>query len=134
MNYLPLLFILFYILKSKNENFLKNFNLSGIDLNSLSPILSLFGKEDLAEILSSNELSNFLQGKGDIKSLLPLLPKIIATFKNDNSSPFNFSNNSEKENFDNKETFTPTPERLNPIEDIASERILNSLNSYFSAI
>lgn len=106
MNYLPL--ILIASLLMKNGNGFKDL-LGSIDLESLSPLLSLTGLDPSA----LEGIKTLISSNGDFKSLLPLLLK---GFTLNQSAP-----QPVKEQSNN----------LNPIKDIASAEIIGALGNYF---
>ena len=117
MSFLPIILTIVFLL-NKNANF-KDV-LSGFDVESISPLLSLFGvPESAAQTLKSEEFKNVLNGSLDVKTILPLITNLISSFKT--ASPVNAS-----------ETPLNAPEYLNPIKDVASAEILSSLGNYFN--
>ncbi len=120
MGFLPIVLIVVYLLNNKGG--LKDF-LGGIDFESLSPILSLFGADNKTiELLSSPEIKQILSGNADIKTLIPLISTFISSM------------NKVGESFDLKSQENQyTAEYLNPIKDVASDEILSSLGNYFNS-
>ncbi len=120
MSFLPIILILLYMMR-KNPN-LYNL-LSSIDLESISPILELFNVDKkIVEELTSTNFQNFISGNGSFKDILPLLPIL-----------FKYFNKNTPANSDLPSINYPTlNEELNPIKDIASEKILSTLGNYFS--
>lgn len=117
MSFLPIILTIVFLL-NKNANF-KDV-LSGFDVESIAPLLSLFGvPESAAQTLKSEEFKNVLNGSLDVKTILPLITNLISSFKT--ASTANTSENP-----------LITPEYLNPIKDVASPEILSSLGSYFN--
>ena len=118
MSFLPIILIVLFLL---NRNDGMKELLGGLDFKSISPLLSLFGVDEKAvDMLSSPELSDLFNGKGDIKSLIPLLSSFVSTMKNTPSSTLQKPSES-----------TFSPEYLNPIKDVASEEVYSTLNNYF---
>ena len=119
MNFLPLILLLFLLLKKDSNNSILDI-LKNIDPSYLLPILEFLGiKLDGLDILNSEELKCFLSGNGDFKSLIPI---ILPLLKNFNKSP--------------SSSFTPFSEELkseyfSPIKDIAGEEITSGLGNYF---
>ena len=112
MNYLPL--ILIAVLLMKNSSNALDF-IKGLDLDGLSPILSMLGIDKTA-LTSITEL---LSGSGDLKSLLPTLLNAFASSKISESSNLSSS-------------VTPTQASgLNPIKDVAGSQIISTLGNYF---
>lgn len=129
MKILPvLLLLLYFFMKSGNSDSIKNL-ISGADLKSLSPVLSLLGvDENILNAVSSDAVKDFLSGKSDIKSLISLLAPIIASLlkKRENSdsaisAPLNGEKNGE------------IHEGLSPIRDLAGEEIYSTLGNYFNS-
>ena len=121
MGFLPIILIVVYLLNNKGG--LKDF-LGGIDLESLSPILSLLGADNKAiELLSSPEIKQILSGNADIKTLLPLITSFIGSMGK--------SGNADTPTSSSENSFTA--EYLNPIKDLASNEILSSLGNYFNS-
>ena len=90
---------------------------SGLDLNSLAPLLSTFGvDENLIKTLSGEEFKNLLNGNLDLKTLLPLVMNLSSGF-----SPRQ------------TESAQVTPERLEPIKDVATSQIYSTLGNYFES-
>lgn len=119
MGLLPIVLIVVFLLNNKGG--LKDF-LGGVDLKSLSPILSLLGADGkIIDTLSSPEVEKILSGNADIKSLLPLITSLMTK----NIQPL-------KESENKIETEDIVPEYLNPIKDLALQEILSSLGGYFS--
>ena len=117
MSYLVIILVVVFLL-SKNKS---SGILSQIDLDSILPLLSLFGiDEKITSLISSEEIKNLISGNGDIKSIMPLLLNILTSLK---ATP----------TF--KEEVKSEPiiqnEYLNPIKDIASEEIISTLGNYF---
>ena len=92
--------------------------LNGVNIDEIKETLKTFGIEnDLLNGISNELVSDVLSG--NFKAILPMLPAILGVFKN-NSSANNFSENCYSTN-----------EELNPIKDIASEKITSTLGDYF---
>ncbi len=115
MSYL-LVFILIF-------TFIKNGSLSSVlnsvDIDGIKDTLKGLGIENsLLDNVSSDTVNKVLSG--DFKTLLPLIPSIIGLFnKNDN-------------NYTSSESKNVVLEELNPIKDIANDKIINSFGSYFN--
>ena len=106
MNYLPLILIATMLLKNSSD--FKNI-LSSIDLEGLSPLLSLTGLD--ASALES--VKALLNSNGDLKTLLPLIMK-----------GFLKSDTPQRE--------SAKPQEFEPILDVASAEIISALGNYFS--
>ena len=118
MSYLPIILIVVYLLNNKGN--LKDF-IGDFDFESISPLLSLFGvNENLLKTLSSLDIKNVLQGNADIKSILPLIINLASSM-----------NNHGQQVSEVNDSFTTTPEALEPIKDLAPEQIISSLGNYF---
>ncbi len=118
MSFLPIILIVLFLL---NRNGGVKELLGGLDFKSISPLLSLFGMDEkTVDMLSSPELSDLFSGKGDIKSLIPLLSSFMSTMK---STPPTTNEKANESSF--------SPEYLNPIKDVASEEVYSTLNNYF---
>ena len=115
MNYLPIVLIIaFFMLKNKDALNL----ISGLDLQTLTPLLNLLGvNEEMLKTLINPELISTIQSGGDIKTLLPTIIKTINAF-NSNTS--------------NVATKTNVGENLKPIEEFAGNEVLGALGNYFS--
>ena len=123
MSFLPIILMLIFLMRKNPESFYGILN--SLDLESIAPILELFGiDKKIVEELSSTNFLNFINGNGSIKDLLPLLPMFLKYF-NFNKPPSTFT-----DNFD-KNTYVLN-EELNPIKDIACESITSTLGNYFS--
>ncbi len=120
MNFLPLILLLFLLLKKDSSNSILNI-LKNIDTSYLLPILEFLGiKLDGLDILNSEEFKCFLSGNGDIKSLIPMLLPLLKNFNKSSSNECaNFSEEVKNEYF-------------SPIKDIAGEEITSLLGNYFS--
>ncbi len=115
MSYLPIILIVVFLLSNKNSNG----NELPFDLETITPLLSLFGvSPKISEILSSADIKNVLSGNADIKSLLPLITSLITTLK-PNEPPV-------EQNFESENS-----EFFNPIKDVAEDKIISTLGSYF---
>ena len=119
MSYLPIILVVLYLLNNKKGKGLDF--LGGLDVESITPLLSLFGvNKGTVDLLSSPELKNVLSGNADIKSILPLLTNLLTTIKRN-----------PQQNYKNDDIKEFTPEYLNPIKEIAGSEVLSTLNSYF---
>ena len=119
MSYLVIILaVVFFLSKNKSAGSL----LSQIDLDSILPMLSLFGiDEKVTSLISSNEIKDLINGNGDIKSIMPIIFNIMSSLKSSESySP---------PKTDNAPTYQN--EYLNPIKDIASFEVLSALGNYF---
>ena len=76
-----IIFLLYVMLSSKSGGGLKQI-LSDIDLETVKPLLSLFGVDESAlDALNNENLQDLLNGNGDILSLIKtLLPIILAAY------------------------------------------------------
>ena len=76
-----IIFLLYMMLSNKSSGGLKQI-LSDIDLETVKPLLSLFGVDESAlDALNSKNLQDLLSGNGDILSLIKtLLPIISAAY------------------------------------------------------
>ena len=120
MSYLPIILVVLYLLNKKGGI---SELLGGLDVESISPLLSLFGvNKGMVELLSSQELKNVLSGNADIKSIIPLITTLMTSIKA--SEPSNQEHTTTTES-------TFTPEYLNPIKDVASPDVYTVLNNYF---
>lgn len=118
MSYLPIILIVIFLLGNKGN--LKDF-IGDFDFESISPLLSLFGvNENVLQTLSSLDIKNVLQGNADIKSILPLIINLASNMNTQQNTNATF-----------QDSFTPTPEALEPIKDLAPEQIISSLGNYF---
>ncbi len=118
MSYLPIILVVLYLLNKKGGI---SELLGGLDVESISPLLSLFGvNKGAVELLSSPELKNVLSGNADIKSIIPLITTIMSTMKN---TPPSAPVSEPQSQY--------TPEYLNPIKDVASPDVFTVLNNYF---
>ena len=119
MNFLPLILIALLLFR-KNDSPILEF-VKNIDKESIMPILELLGvNADSLDFLNDENFKNFLDGNGDIKSLLPMLLPLIKSFTAyKTTATNNFSDNIKSE-------------YLSPIKDIASIEITNSLNGFLS--
>ena len=117
MNFLPIILIVVFLLSKKGGNPLENF-----DLESISPLLSLFGvSEDVLNILSRDEIKNLTSGNVDLKSIIPLITTLFSQMNKGDSHPIETTFSSEN-----------TPEYLNPIKDVANADIISTLGNYFN--
>ena len=117
MNFLPIILIVVFLLNKRGGNAFENF-----DIESISPLLSLFGvSEDVIKMLSSDEIKNLTKGNFDLKTIIPLLTTLFSNFNKVDQTPI-------------KETFTneTSPEYLNPIKDVANADIISTLGNYFN--
>ena len=115
MNFLPIVLIIVFLLSKKGGS------KSDFDLESITPLLSLFGvTEEIVKMISSDEIKGIMNGNFDLKSIIPLITSIFSQMKNSTEVPSESSYQSPQ-----------APEYLNPIKDVASAEILSSLNSYF---
>ena len=118
MSFLPIILIILYLLNSNGG--IKEL-LGGVDVKSIAPILSLFGVNEKAlDMLSMPEIADLISGKGDIKSLIPLLTSLVSSIKSKPTQPVE---NIYEQSF--------SPEYLNPIKDLASEEVYSTLYNYF---
>lgn len=116
MNYLPIILIVVFLLSNKNSNG----NSLSFDLESITPLLSLFGvSPEILNMLSSDAIKNVLNGNADINSLLPLITSFVSNFK-----PSSFTQAPQTQEPDTSEFFSP-------IKDLAEDKILSTLGSYF---
>ncbi|MBE5744372.1 MAG: hypothetical protein E7358_06680 [Clostridiales bacterium] len=116
MNYLPIILIVVFLLSNKNSTE----NALPFDLESITPLLSLFGvSPQISEILSSDAIKNVLSGNADIKSLLPVITSLITSLKSSAPTPTPQAEESENSEF------------FNPIKDVAEDKILSTLGNYF---
>lgn len=112
MNFLPIIILLFLFLKRDSVSGILN----GVNIDEIKETLKTFGIEnDILNGISNDTINDILSG--NLNSIIPLLPTILSAF---NNKPTNF--NSE---------FNETAEELNPIKDIASEKITSTLGDYF---
>lgn len=121
MSYLVIILAVVFFLSKNNQ---AKGLLSQIDLDSILPLLSLFGiDEKVTSLISSNEIKDLINGNGDIKSIMPIIFNMLTTLKTSNS-------------------YTPPKpdtqplyqnEYLNPIKDIASFEVLSALGNYFES-
>ena len=119
MSYLPIILVVLYLINKKGG---MSELLGGLDVESISPLLSLFGVDKgTVELLSSPQLKNVLSGNADIKSLIPLITTLMSTMKNNQPATPQSEAQSEF-----------TPEYLNPIKDVASPDVFSALNNYFN--
>jgi hypothetical protein len=119
MSYLVIILAVMFFLSKNNQ---AKGLLSQIDLDSILPMLSLFGiDEKVTNLISSNEIKNLLNGNGDIKSIMPIIFNILTSIKskNDNYKP------------NENSVATYQNEYLNPIKDIANDEIISTLGNYF---
>ncbi len=116
MNYLPIILIVVFLLSNKNSNG----NPLPFDLESVTPLLSLFGvSPEILNMLSSDAIKNILSGNADINSLLPLITSFMSSFK-------------QSQNEYTPQSQTPdNSEFFNPIKDLAEDRIISTLGNYF---
>ena len=119
MSYLAIILVVVFLLSKKgNDGSL----LSGLDLESISPLLNLFGVDgDILNLLKSDEIKNLASGNFDIKSLIPLVTSLFETLKTKESSTII-----------NSENKSVSPEYLIPIKDVASAEIISTLGDYFN--
>ncbi|MBR5438630.1 MAG: hypothetical protein IKV61_00215 [Clostridia bacterium] len=117
MNTLPIIVILFMLLKDKlNLSSLLN----GIDIEGLAPIFELLNVD--ASILNSLNNDNFkqlLNGNLDFKTLLPIIMPIITSFSKNANKPFENS------------SYTPNYEDFSLIKDIAGQNVAQAFENYF---
>ena len=114
MNFLPIIILLFLFLKKDALSGV----LDNVNIEDIKETLKSFGIEnDLLNNLSSDMINEVLSG--NLKAILPMLPTILSAFNN-NKSTANFN--------DYQDT---NGEELNPIKDIASEKISSTLGDYF---
>lgn len=119
MGFLPIILLVSYLLN--NNGNIKEL-LGGLDLEGLTPILSLLGADNKTmELLSSPQIKEILSGKADLNSLLPLLMSFLGSM----NTPF--QNNSTTNSQSVKSEY------LNPIKDFANSEILSSLGNYFNS-
>jgi hypothetical protein len=113
MNFLPIIILLFLFFKRDSVSDILN----GINIDEIKETLKSFGIEN--DLLNgvSNELINEVLS-GNFKAILPILPSLLSAFKNNSNT--NFSNNTYEK-----------VEELNPIKDIAGEKITSTLGDYF---
>lgn len=91
--------------------------LSGVDLSSIAPLLTTFGINDsIVKLISSDEVKSLLNGNLDLKTLLPLVMNLASSF-----SP------------QQTESAQVSPERLDPIKDVATSQIYSTLGNYFES-
>ena len=119
MNILPFLILLFALLKNKGNFELLDY-LKNVDYESITPFLQLFNiNPSIIEKLNSDEFKNLLNGKVDLKTLLPLaMPIITEILKNKGQT--NFQKNEQYVN-----------EYLSPIKDFAGDYITSTFKDYF---
>ena len=116
MSFLPIIIAIFFLIK--NNSSLPEI-LGNIDIDSIKNTLKELGIEnDFLNGINSDTISRLLSG--DIKSLLPLLPSVLAMF---NKSSFTSSSEINTDFYKSED--------LSPIKDIASEQILSTLGNYF---
>ncbi len=116
MNYLPIILIVVFLLSNKNSNG----NPLPFDLESITPLLSLFGvSPEISQMLSSDAIKNLLNGNADINSLMPIITSFMSNLKQ--SSPAQTPQDNEPNN----------SEFFNPIKDLAEDKIISTLGSYF---
>ena len=119
MSFLPILLLIFLLSKSNNNTISSILNY--IDLESISPVLEVFGLDkNIINVISSQEFKEFLNGNRDFKVLLPLIPTLLK----------NFNSKTTKHTQSNETIYKS--ENLTPIQDIASEEVYSTLGSYFS--
>lgn len=125
MNFLPIILMLAFMIRKNPSSFYNILN--SIDIESIAPILELFGiDKKIVEELSSTNFQNFINGNGSIKDFLPLIPIVLKYF--------NFNKNPSSQSFtDASKTDFTLNEELNPIKDIANENIMSTLGNYFSS-
>jgi hypothetical protein len=113
MNFLPIIILLFLFFKKDSVSSILN----GVNIDEIKETLKSLGiKNDLLNGVS-NELVNEVLS-GNFKAILPILPTLLSAFKNNSTA--NFS-----------DTSYETAEELNPIKDIAGEKITSTLGDYF---
>ena len=113
MNFLPIILLIFYMLKGGSG--LKDL-FSNLDLNSIAPLLTTFGvDEKLVSTLFSGEFKSLLSGKFDLATLLPLITSLAGNF-----------------NANTPAATIAKAERLDPIKDVAPSQIYSTLGNYFS--
>lgn len=128
MNFIPLIILLFFLLKGKGNSTILDF-IKNIDLKSITPILELLGVDKkTTETLSTLDLNNMT-----IKDVLPLLTPLITSFmQKSGGASFTERSSSSEYTSDYATTSNFTAESLSPIQDIAGEEIKNAFNRYFT--
>ncbi len=115
MSYLLVFILIFTFMKNGSLSSVLN----GVDIDGIKDTLKGLGVENsLLDSISSETVDKVLSG--DFKALLPLIPTIIGLF------------NKNGDNFTSSESKNVVLEELNPIKDIANDKIINSFGSYFS--
>lgn len=117
MNILPIIILLFMLLKDK---FNVSSLLNGIDVDGLAPVFELLNVDpSIINALNSDELKNALNGNLDLKTLLPVIMPLISSFTKNSSKPF------ENQNLYNKY------ENFSLIKDIAGQNVTTAFENYF---
>ena len=128
MNFIPLIILLFFLLKGKGNSTILDF-IKNIDIKSITPILELLGVDKkTTETLSTLDLNNLT-----IKDVIPLLTPLITSFmQKSGGASFTESTPSSEYTSDYTTTSNFTAESLSPIQDIAGEEIKTAFNRYFT--
>lgn len=126
--FLPLLLLL--LASGKNDATSLIDVIRRIDFASFKPVLKLLGLSDKTlEFICSEEFSNLLDGKTDLKSLLPFLTSFLNSDDNETEKHENSADLKEK---DEQNSSVTRKNLLSPIENVAPTEIESSLGSYFS--
>lgn len=126
--FLPLLLLL--LASGKNDATSLIDVIRRIDFASFKPVLKLLGLSDKTlDFICSEEFSNLLDGKTDLKSLLPFLTSFL---NSDDAETEKHENSAEFKEKDEQNSSVTRKNLLSPIENVAPTEIESSLGSYFS--
>lgn len=121
MSYLAIILVVVLIFKSKSNTPNGIFELlKNLDLQTILPLLELFGiDESLTKIISQENINNLLNGNLDMQSIISLLSPLISSFLN--KKPTYSSVNS-----------SLGGDGLAPIQGVVSDDLYLELENYFS--